>query len=142
MKSASLSVSFFQILITYVLTSGVGCLRCYRCDGLNQVRQSNNQINHFDKFFVKAQSDCPGWRRRPVDTIRDLGDLGGLYTHCVDVRLDNGTVLYQNTQSLHPICVDGFLQMWKQDLIQVKIIIINMLNFNNQSFNLTAWKQT
>ena len=26
---------------------------------------------------------------------------------------------FQNTQSLHPICVDSFLQMWRQTLIQV-----------------------
>jgi len=103
--------------------------------------------NYFLFFWFQARSDCPGWRRRPIDTFRDLGDLGGLYTHCVDVRLENGTVLYQNTQSMHPICVDSFLQMWRQTLIQVMTCIIHLriqkedvwlyckLSNNKQAFN-------
>ena len=73
------SLIFFGLLAGRNFVSG---LLCYRCDGLNQ-----------------AVSDCPGWHRRPVDSLRDLGDRGGLYTHCVDIRLANGTVLYQD---MHP----------------------------------------
>ena len=72
MKSISL------ILLLVGLLKSCTALLCYRCDGLNQ-----------------ATSDCPGWHRRPVDSLRDLQDRGGLYTHCIDIRLANGTVIYQ-----------------------------------------------
>ena len=72
MKSISL------ILLLVGLLKSCNALLCYRCDGLNQ-----------------ATSDCPGWHRRPVDSLRDLQDRGGLYTHCIDIRLANGTVIYQ-----------------------------------------------
>ena len=76
-------------------------LLCYRCDALNQ-----------------ANSDCPGWHRRPVDSLRDLGDRGGLYTHCVDIRLANGTVLYQDMHPARPTCVGNFLSVWREQLVK------------------------
>lgn len=76
-------------------------LLCYRCDGLN-----------------KPVSDCPGWHRRPVDSLRDLGDRGGLYTHCVDIRLANGTVLYQDMHPAMPTCVGNFLSVWREQLVK------------------------
>lgn len=74
---------------------------CYRCDALHQ-----------------RKSDCPGWHRRPIDSLGDLRDRGGLYTHCVDVRLANGTVLYQDVHPLHPTCMGSFLSLWREKLVK------------------------
>merc|ERR1719361_3343255 len=42
--------------------------------------------------------------RRPINSVLDLHDRGGLYTHCVDVRLANGTVLHQDVyQHCQPV---------------------------------------
>ena len=76
-------------------------LQCYRCDALNQ-----------------PVSDCPGWIRRPVDSLRDLNDRGGLYTHCVDIRLANGTVLYQDLHPERPTCMGNFLSIWRDKLVK------------------------
>lgn len=65
-------------LLLLCAVSPAGSIVCYKCDALKQMR-----------------SDCPGTYRRPVDTYRDLGDRGGLYTHCMEIRLRNGTVLHQ-----------------------------------------------
>ena len=71
-------------------------LKCYKCDNLQVPR-----------------NDCPGWRRKPIDTVIDYKDKGGLYTNCVDVRLTNGTVLYQDAVPLHPTCGKDFIDTWR-----------------------------
>ncbi len=83
------------------LSPGVEAILCYKCDALNS-----------------QKSNCPGWHRRPVDSLRDLGDRGGLYSHCVDVRLANGTVLYQDVHPLYPTCVGDFLTIWREKLVK------------------------
>ena len=95
--------SFVFLVVTVVTLTGRGChgLLCYRCDALE-----------------KANSDCPGWKRRPIDSLRDLGDRGGLYTHCVDIRLANGTVLYQDLHPARPSCQGNFLTVWKEKLVK------------------------
>ena len=47
---------------------------------------------------------CPGWHRRPVDTYLDLKDRGGLFTHCLEIKLANGTVLRQDAVPEKPSC--------------------------------------
>ena len=77
-----------------VLSPGIEAILCYKCDAL-----------------VSQKSNCPGWQRRPVDSLSDISDRGDLYSHCVDVRLANGTVLYQ-----YPTCVTDFLALWREQL--------------------------
>ena len=87
MKASNLSILIF--VLTLIVERGQALL-CYRCDALHQ-----------------PKSDCPGWHRRPIDSLRDLGDRGGLYTHCVDIRLANGTVLYQVNSQTNRWCCYG-----------------------------------
>ena len=88
-------------IILAFLTQKSIALLCYRCDALNN-----------------PTSNCPGWHRRPIDSLRDLGDRGGLYTHCVDIRLANGTVLYQDLSPESPACVGNFLAVWREKLVK------------------------
>lgn len=61
---------------------GADSIVCYKCNAIDV-----------------ARSDCPGNYRRPVDTFHDLHDRGGLYTHCMEIKLRNGTVLKQVRQT-------------------------------------------
>jgi len=81
--------------------SHVDSISCYKCDALDS-----------------PKSDCPGWNRRAVNSIMDLHDRGGLYTHCVDVRLANGTVLHQDVVPALPMCKSSFIQTWRSDLMK------------------------
>ena len=88
----------------------VNSISCYRCDALD-----------------RKVSDCPGWMRRPIDSVLDLHDKGGLYTHCVDVRLANGTVLHQDVVPTLPTCKPSFIQTWHDILVKrydMEVIII------------------
>ena len=97
------SLSVFLAFMMALLPKWSSALQCYRCDGLNQ-----------------PISDCPGWIRRPIDSLRDLNDRGGLFTHCVDIRLANGTVLYQDLHPERPTCMGNFLSgnNWFYDKIR------------------------
>jgi len=97
MKSISISI----VLLLVGLFKSCNALLCYRCDAIN-----------------KPKSDCPGWHRRPIDSLRDLGDRGGLYTHCIDIRLANGTVIYQELSPAMPTCEGTFLSVWKEKLMR------------------------
>ena len=77
----------------------VDSISCYRCDALDS-----------------PKSNCPGWTRRAVNSVMDLGDRGGLYTHCVDVRLANGTVLHQDLVPALPSCKSSFISTWRASL--------------------------
>lgn len=88
------------LILAFLTQKGIALL-CYRCDALNN-----------------PTSNCPGWHRRPIDSLRDLGDRGGLYTHCVDIRLANGTVLYQDLSPERPTCVGNFLAVWREKLVK------------------------
>ena len=79
----------------------VDSISCYRCDALDS-----------------KVSDCPGWMRRPINSVLDLHDRGGLYTHCVDVRLANGTVLHQDVVPTLPTCKASFIQTWHDTLVK------------------------
>ena len=79
----------------------VDSISCYRCDALDS-----------------KVSDCPGWMRRPINSMIDLHDRGGLYTHCVDVRLANGTVLHQDVVPTLPTCKASFIQTWHDTLVK------------------------
>ena len=79
----------------------VDSISCYRCDALDS-----------------KVSDCPGWMRRPINSVLDLHDRGGLYTHCIDVRLANGTVLHQDVVPTLPTCKPGFIQTWHDTLVK------------------------
>ena len=79
----------------------VDSISCYRCDALDS-----------------KKSDCPGWVRRPINSVLDLGDRGGLYTHCIDVRLANGTVLHQDVVPTLPSCKASFIQTWHDTLVK------------------------
>ena len=88
----------------------VDSISCYRCDALDS-----------------KVSDCPGWVRRPINSVLDLRDRGGLYTHCVDVRLANGTVLHQDVVPTLPTCKASFIQTWHDSLVkryQMEVSII------------------
>lgn len=96
------SVTSFKIVILLVFIVDfiprVDSIMCYKCDALDQ------------------PSDCPGFRRKPVDTFMDLNDRGGLYTHCVEIRLGNGTILHQGPYPEKPLCRHDFKSIWKQTL--------------------------
>lgn len=92
------TVGLLAFIMLALLPKLNSALQCYRCDGLNQA------------------SDCPGWIRRPIDSLRDLNDRGGLFTHCVDIRLANGTVLYQDLHPERPSCRSDFLRTWRETL--------------------------
>ena len=79
----------------------VDSISCYRCDALDS-----------------KKSDCPGWVRRPINSVLDLHDRGGLYTHCIDVRLSNGTVLHQDVVPTFPTCKASFIQTWHDTLVK------------------------
>ena len=76
--SATAATAAAAVLFLALMPQPTGSIMCYKCDALKQER-----------------SDCPGTYRRPVDTFRDLGDRGGLYTHCLEIKLRNGTVVHQ-----------------------------------------------
>ncbi len=59
---------------------------------------------------------CPGWHRPPTDTYLDLNDKGGFYTHCVEIKLANGTVVLQGAYPERPSCTDSFRRRWAMDL--------------------------
>ena len=67
---------------------------CYKCDAIES-----------------PQNDCPGWHRAPVDTFIDRQDRGGLFTHCVEIRLINGTVIHQDAYPNQPTCGNIFMQV-------------------------------
>ena len=79
----------------------VESISCYRCDALDS-----------------KKSDCPGWVRRPINSVLDLHDRGGLYTHCIDVRLSNGTVIHQDVVPTFPTCKASFIQSWHDALVK------------------------
>ena len=91
-----ISLIYFRCFIPYV-----NSISCYRCDALDS-----------------KVSDCPGWMRRPINSVLDLHDRGGLYTHCVDVRLANGTVLHQDVVPTLPTCKARFIQTWHNVLVK------------------------
>ena len=74
-------------------------ISCFKCD-----------------LIERGNSDCPGWDRLPVNSITNLGDRNGFYTHCLDVRLADGTVIHQNVIPSRPTCRPDFLKMWKSSL--------------------------
>jgi hypothetical protein len=41
-----------------------------------------------------------------------------LYTHCVDVRLANGTVLHQDVVPTLPFCKASFIQTWHDNMVK------------------------
>ncbi len=83
------------------LSPGIEAILCYKCDAL-----------------VSQKSNCPSWQRRPVDSLSDISDRGDLYSHCVDVRLANGTVLYQDVHPFYPTCLSDFLALWREKLME------------------------
>lgn len=91
------------LVVTAVLVvtppSSVVGLRCYRCN-------------------VKDNIECPGWTRDPVDTLVDLGDNNGLYTHCVTVTLADGTIVEQNPYPGVTHCKKHFVESWQYQLNQ------------------------
>ena len=98
--------SYLTIIGTLMVCCGcfipyVDSISCYRCDALDQ-----------------KKTDCPGWMRRPINSVLDLHDRGGLYTHCIDVRLANGTVLHQDVVPTLPFCKASFIQTWHDSLVK------------------------
>ena len=73
-------VQLVMLLLVDLLPSKVGAIICYQCDATSTLH-----------------GNCPGWYRRPVDTFKDLHDKGGLYSHCVEIRLANGTIIHQES---------------------------------------------
>ncbi len=51
-----------------------------------------------------------------VDTIRDLGDLSGMFNRCVDIKMANGSVLQLGVYPGYPTCGKKFLETWKKSL--------------------------
>jgi len=80
--------------LLFAVSSG---LKCYGCD------EEKNQT-------------CPGWSRGVVDTVADLGDQLGLYTHCVTVELGDGRIVNQGPYPGDTHCAPTFLDAWAQHL--------------------------
>lgn len=120
--------SMLTIIVTMLVCCGcfithVNSISCYRCDALE-----------------KERSDCPGWHRRAINSVMDLGDRGGLYTHCLDIRLANGTVLHQDVVPAQPACKSSFIQTWKLTLQRtyqqhVSIICCDWSRCNGENAN-------
>ena len=87
------------IILIFNLIKRVSTISCFVCDALE-----------------KQISDCPGWDRLPVHSITNLGDKNGFYTHCLDVRLADNTVLHQNIIPFSPTCRSDFITIWKESL--------------------------
>ena len=87
------------IILIFNLIKRVSTISCFVCDALE-----------------KQISDCPGWDRLPVHSITNLGDKNGFYTHCLDVRLEDNTVLHQNIIPYSPTCRSDFIMIWKESL--------------------------
>ena len=107
-------------------------ISCFICDALE-----------------KQISDCPGWDRLPVHSITNLGDKNGFYTHCLDVRLADNTVLHQNIIPYLPTCRSDFLLIWKNSLekqyktnVTINCCDYNMCNGPTMSNSATSKKQT
>ena len=97
------TANVFQFVLVSLLVLSLNVypadtIMCYKCDALDQ------------------PSDCPGFHRKPLDTFMDLNDKGGLYTHCVEIRLGNGTILHQGPYPEKPLCQHDFKLIWKQTL--------------------------
>ncbi|CAB4060909.1 unnamed protein product [Lepeophtheirus salmonis] len=86
-------------LLLSMIPSETQGIKCYRCDAIESPRNS-----------------CPGTLRRPVDTVRDLRDRGGLYTHCIEIKLRNGTIVHQAPVPASPTCGKFFLHTWEMTL--------------------------
>ncbi len=95
----SSSSILFSAILLFATTSLTSAIVCYHCDSIN-----------------KSPGDCPGWHRRPIDTFHDLKDRGGLFSHCVEIKLANGTVLHQGAYPGYPTCGREFLRTWRQSL--------------------------
>ena len=87
------------IILIFNSIKRVSTISCFVCDALE-----------------KQISDCPGWDRLPVHSITNLGDKNGFYTHCLDVRLEDNTVLHQNIIPYSPTCRSDFIMIWKESL--------------------------
>ena len=90
------SIGLVLLMVFSGLSDGI---KCFKCDALES-----------------PISNCPGWHRNPVDSVRDLRDRGGLYTHCTDIRLANGTVVHQGPVPASPSCGEMFLHTWQETL--------------------------
>ena len=97
----STKTSYMLILtIELCIFRKISCISCYRCDALDQ------------------PSDCPGWVRPHIHSMVHLNDEHGFYTHCVDIRLADGTVLHQDVTPENPACKPSFMETRKHDLMK------------------------
>ena len=101
-----INLSFVQSVLTVLfliscemVIGSVQSISCYKCDALD-----------------KEPSDCPGWNRSAVHSVRDLGDKNGFYSQCIDIRLPDNTILRQDLMPSHPTCKQSFIKTWKNQL--------------------------
>ena len=106
-------ISIRIVLLIVSLFKSCNTLLCYRCDDVNKPNS--------------LRSSCPGWYRRPVDSLRDFGDHDGLYTHCIDIRLANGTVIYQEISPDMPTCEGTLISVLKEKLMQEYDMEVNVI---------------
>ena len=103
MKMYVTFVRYFAITVVLILAfplRKVHSISCFRCDSLE-----------------KKTGDCPGWNRVPVNSVTNLGDMNGFYTHCLDVRIaSDNTVIHQNVIPHRPTCRSDFIKIWKSSL--------------------------
>ena len=93
------SVLFSMYLLMTFMFHTAYSISCFQCDSLE-----------------KQHNDCPGWGRPPVHSVTDLSDRNGFYTHCLDVRLEDNTVLHQTVVPHRPTCRSDFIRIWKASL--------------------------
>lgn len=99
MLATPLTRVFVIVVVALFIRTAAGIV-CYQCDSTKPSGPGN----------------CPGWHRRPINTFLDLHDKGGLYTHCVDIRLANGTIILQGAYPRIPSCDRDFMLVWKRTL--------------------------
>ena len=92
-------IFFTSILLLGLLVRRVHTISCFQCDSLE-----------------KEKSDCPGFDRLPVHSVTHLGDKNGFYTHCLDVRLADDTIIHQDVIPFRPTCKKDFIKIWKASL--------------------------
>ena len=91
---------FIEVLLLLALCIYRGnSISCFRCDSLET-----------------QKSDCPGWNRPVVHSVTHLGDKNGFYTHCLDVRLADNTIIHQDVIPFRPTCRPDFMKIWKSSL--------------------------
>eukprot|EP00090_Calanus_glacialis_P008557 TRINITY_DN16900_c0_g1_i1.p1 TRINITY_DN16900_c0_g1~~TRINITY_DN16900_c0_g1_i1.p1 ORF type:complete len:150 (+),score=34.80 TRINITY_DN16900_c0_g1_i1:46-495(+) len=96
MKYTHRSIIFILFLSFFDLFGIINTIKCFTCNKVENIT-------------------CPGWKRPLVDSVADLGDTSGLYTHCVTITMgeEKGKVVEQSIMPGSTHCSSIFLESWE-----------------------------